>query len=111
VDADVTVRARSVGCVLPAETVNALAESIAATPAPYKAGRTALRSRLIGLVRRLLRASGRLEAHEPWLEREVSSSEVFQGLVDRLWPSVSPTALVRDLLKGVTGWSGRPRGC
>jgi DNA helicase IV len=39
-----------------------------------------------------------MEATEPWLEGELSSSDTFRSLMDRLWPSVSSAALVRDLL-------------
>ena len=98
VDSDVSIPARFATCVVPAGVLNELADSIAGTPVPYKAGRAALRSRLVSLVRQGLRASGRLEANEPWLEREVVASDVFRGLLDRLWPSVSPVALVRELL-------------
>ena len=98
VQEDVTLRARFASCTLPAEVVNALVDSIAQRSGPYKAGRAALRSRLISLLRQQLRAAGRFEANEPWLEREVSSSEAFRRLLDRLWPSVSATALVTGLL-------------
>jgi DNA helicase IV len=93
----VRVQARSAGCVLAVDQVNDLADSIAGNPGPYKAGRAALRTRLVGLVRQSLRASGRFEANEPWLEREVSDSDAFRSVLDRLWPSVSPKALVREL--------------
>ena len=98
VETEVTVSARFATCVIPAAVVNELADSIASTPVPYKAGRAALRSRLVSLVRQRLRASGRFEANEPWLEREVVAGEAFRALLDRLWPSVSPVALVRELL-------------
>jgi DNA helicase IV len=98
VEDDVVLRARFAVCNLTAREVNELADSIADGGAPYKAGRTALRSRLLSLARRRLRESGRMEASEPWLERELSSSDAFGSLMDRLWPSVSSAALVRDLL-------------
>jgi DNA helicase IV len=98
VDRDVTLRARSVSCVLPAGELNDLAATIAATPVPYRSGRAALRSRLISLFRRTLRMAGRLEANEPWLDREVSSTDAFKSLLDLLWPSVAPAGLVRELL-------------
>ena len=98
VETEVGVPVRFATCVIPAGVLNELADAIAATPVPYKAGRTALRSRLVSLVRQRLRASGRFEANEPWLEREVVASDVFRALLDRLWPSVSPVALVRELL-------------
>jgi DNA helicase IV len=95
--ADVVLRARSARCVVAAEEVNGLCDSIAARPAPYKAGRLALRSRLVGLARQKLRVAGRLEAEEAWFDRELPTSESFRGLLDRLWPSISPAALVSEL--------------
>ena len=78
--------------------VNHLAETIAAAGGPYKAGRTALRSRLAGLFRRTLREAGRLEANDPALERELVASDAFKAALDRLWPAVAPKALVRGIL-------------
>jgi DNA helicase IV len=43
-----------------------------------------------------------MEANEPWLERELSSSDAFRSLLDHLWPSVSPVALVREMLSSGT---------
>jgi len=100
VEGDVTIRARSLRCALPAGAVNDLSGAIARTGGPYKAGRVALRARLISLVRQTLRSSGSMEANEPWLERELSSSDQFRGLLDRLWPAVSPKGVVGDLLSG-----------
>jgi hypothetical protein len=97
---EVALRARFARCRLSAEEVNGLCTTIAGRPAPYKAGRLALRSRLIGLARQKLRAAGRFEADEPWLDRELPASGEFQALLDHVWPSVSPTALVSDLLTG-----------
>ena len=97
---DVTLRARFARCTLSFEEVNDLCRTIAEKPAPYKAGRSALRSRLVGLVRQKLRAAERIEADEPWLDREVPASDEFRALLDYVWPSVSPTALVSELLTG-----------
>jgi DNA helicase IV len=94
---DVVLRARSARCVVEADEVNGLCESIASRPAPYKAGRLALRSRLIGLAREKLRAAGRLEAEGAWFERELPASDSFRDLLDLLWPSISPAALVSEL--------------
>ncbi|MGP0032128.1 MAG: HelD family protein [Acidimicrobiales bacterium] len=98
VEHDVTLRARFTRCTLEAEAVNGLSDAIADGPSPYKAGRAALRSRLVSLARQRLRATARLEADEPWYERELVASEGFRSVLDRLWPSVSPAALVADLL-------------
>ena len=54
-------------------------------------------ARLIGLARHKLRAAGRLEADEPWFDRELPSSDGFRDLLDHLWPSVSPAALLSEL--------------
>jgi DNA helicase IV len=94
------VRARSARCVLQADELNDLCASIALRPAPYKSGRLALRSRLIGLARQKLRAAGRLEAEEPWFDRDLPSSDGFRDVIDHLWPSVSPAALVNELFAG-----------
>lgn len=97
VEDDVTLRARFARCTLSPAEVNGLCGAIAEKPAPYKAGRLALRSRLIGLVRQRLREAGRIEADQPWLDRELPASDAFRSLLDHLWPSVSPTALVSEL--------------
>ena len=97
-DEDVTLRARSARCTLSASEVNDLCATIAEKPAPYKAGRVALRARLIGLARQKLRAAGRIEAEEAWFERELPATDGFRSLLDHLWPSVSPTAVVSELL-------------
>jgi DNA helicase IV len=95
---DVTLRVRFARGTLERETVNELVDSIASRPAPYKAGRLALRARLVSEARRIFRASARLGADEPWFEKELVASDDFSSLLDSLWPSVSPTTLVRDLL-------------
>ena len=100
-DEDVTLRARVTRCTLSAESVNSLCDTIASRPAPYKSARLALRSRLVSLARSQVRAAGRMEADEGWYERELTASDGFRQLLDRLWPSVSPTALVSELLSDV----------
>ena len=97
-DEDVSLRVRFARATLSAERVNDLVASIVARPAPYKAGRLALRSRLVSEARRAFRSSARLGADETWFEGELTSTEEFTALLDTLWPTVSPTALVRDLL-------------
>jgi DNA helicase IV len=95
---DVTLRVRFARATLRAGQINDLVNSIVARPAPYKAGRHALRARLVSEARRAFRSSGRLGADEPWFEGELTATDEFASLLDWLWPSVSPTALVRDLL-------------
>jgi len=99
---DVSLRVRFARATLPADRVNELMASIVARPAPYKAGRLALRSRLVSEARRAFRASARLGADEPWFEGELTSTDEFTALLDTLWPTISPTALVRDLLSSRT---------
>ena len=95
---DVSLRVRFARATLPAARVNELVASIASRPAPYKSGRLALRSRLVSEARRAFRSSARLGADESWFEGELTATEEFTALLDTLWPSVSPAALVRDLL-------------
>ncbi len=95
---DTTLRVRFARGTLGADDVNRLVDSIVARPAPYKAGRQALRARLVSEARRVFRASARLGADEAWFEGELTKSDEFAELLDMLWPTVSPTSLVRDLL-------------
>jgi DNA helicase IV len=98
IDHDVSLRVRFARATLSAERVNELVSSISSRPAPYKAGRFALKTRLVSEARRAFRSSGRLGADEPWFERELTATEEFATLLDTLWPTVSPAVLVRDLL-------------
>jgi DNA helicase IV len=97
-DDDVSLRVRFARATLSADRVNQLVSSIEARPGPYKAGRLALKARLVSEARRVFRSSARLGADEAWFEGELTSSEEFAALLDTLWPTVSPTALVRELL-------------
>jgi DNA helicase IV len=99
---DVSLRVRFARTTLSAERVNALVAAITERPAPYRAGRLALRARLVSEARRGFRTSARLGADEAWFEKELTSSDEFTALLDRLWPAVSPAALVRDLLASPT---------
>jgi DNA helicase IV len=97
-DDDVSLRVRFSRATLSAERVNALVEAITSRPAPYKAGRQALRARLVSEARRVFRDSPRLGADEPWFEKELVATDEFGALLQTLWPSVSPAALVHELL-------------
>ena len=99
---DVSLRIRFARAALSAQRVNDLVDSITSRPGPYKAGRLALRARLVSEARRAFRSSGRLGADEPWFERELLGTDEFAGVLDTLWPTVSPSALVRDLLASPT---------
>ena len=98
IEEDVVLRACAARCTLFRQEVNDLAAVIAGGSAPYKAGRLALRARLVSLARQKVRASGRLDADQSWYESELTASAGFRDLLDDLWPSVSPMALVTDLL-------------
>jgi DNA helicase IV len=95
---DAGLRVRFARATLSRARINDLVASIVARPGPYKSGRLALRARLVSEARTAFRSSGRLGADEAWFEGELTSSGEFTALLDRLWPSVSPAALVRDLL-------------
>jgi DNA helicase IV len=95
---DVSIGVRFGRATVPKEHINAVIDAITARPAPYKAGRTALRSRLVSEVRRTFRDAGKNGADEPWFEKELTAGAEFKTLLDHLWPSVSPVALVRELL-------------
>jgi DNA helicase IV len=97
-DEDIVLRARFTRCCFSAVAINELCASIAERPAPYKSGRLALRARLVSLARQELRESGRFEGDSGWFEKELTGSDEFKALLDHLWPSVSATALVNDLL-------------
>jgi DNA helicase IV len=97
-ESDVSLRVRFARGTLEHERVNDLVDSIVARPAPYKSGRLALKQRLVSEARSVFRSSGRLGADEAWFEGELTASDEFGALLDLLWPSVSPTTLVRDLL-------------
>jgi DNA helicase IV len=90
--------ARQLTVTLDPEVVNELVTSIAAGGTPYKAARAVLRARLVSLCRQELRERGRYEAHEDWFEKELVAQRDFVGLLDRLWPTVSPQQLVSELL-------------
>ncbi len=97
-DHDVSLGVRFARATVTSGRINELVGTISAHPSPYKSGRLALRARLTSEVRRAIRASGRLGADEPWFEKELAASDEFQSVLDHLWPTVSPTALVKELL-------------
>ena len=83
--------------VLRRDAINSLVDTLATRQGPYRAGRTALRTRLAGLVRGELAQSG-VEIDEGRLRRELSRDGGLVPLVDRLWPSVSAPQFVAELL-------------
>ncbi len=75
-------------------------EVVAARRLPYQTGRNALRERLLRLVHEgHARRIGRLGAVEPSVVAAgVRGDPAFRAALDRLWPAVSPVALVRELI-------------
>ena len=99
-EADVEVRYGLSRLVLPAERANEAAAGLAARRAPYEAGRAALRDRLLRVLHDAYRRRvGALDALDyGTMARSVRTDPAFKAALDRLWPSVSAAALVRDLL-------------
>jgi DNA helicase IV len=102
IDRDISLGVRFSRCTVPATRINAVVDAITSRPAPYKSGRHALRNRLVSEVRSTFRSAGKLGADEPWFEKELTGGDEFRALLDHLWPSVSPLALVRELLSSRT---------
>ena len=74
--------------------------ALAARRAPYEVGRTGVRERLLRLFYEAYRRRvGALNAVEyTVVARELRSTPAFKAAVDRLWPTVTPTTLLRELL-------------
>jgi len=96
-DADLSVAVGVSRVTLPAAEINRLVGTLASREGPYRAGRTALRTRLVGLVRSELARSG-IEIDDGRLRRELARDGGLVALVERLWPSVSAPQLVADVL-------------
>lgn len=96
---DVTVTVGLSRLTVPADEANALAAAIASRGGPYNAGRAGLRDRL---ARALLRryAGGVSDA-----AAVVRRDQRFGAALDRLWPAVSPQALVKDVVGAAAGWT------
>jgi DNA helicase IV len=99
VDDDVTVTVGVSRLRVPAEDANAVAERIAARGGPYNAGRAGLRDQLL---RALLRQyTGGIADAAAQIRREPR----FAAALDRLWPAVSPAAVVREVVGAAKGWT------
>ncbi len=77
------------------EEVNAFVDEQVARRVPYKVGRAALRTRLVNFAYRRM---GLLESDPPDITRAIRADPALRGALDVVWPAVSPSALVRDLL-------------
>ncbi len=95
-DADLVVPVGLRRLVVQASTANALAGDVAGRRMSYDVGCKALRDLLVGAV---LAAHPGAGADEHIVaERAVRSSPSLAAALERLWPSVSPPALVRALV-------------
>jgi DNA helicase IV len=96
-DLDVRHQARRI--VVPADAVNEIAALVASRRIPYAAGRTTMRDLLARTVyERLADRVGSASAEYASISRSLSSNAEFKAALDLAWPSVSPSALVRELL-------------
>jgi DNA helicase IV len=82
-----------------ADAVAAAVKEVASRGVAHNVGRTALRTRLLRLVRQVLaERRGEEVASGAELERELAANRGWQKALDRLWPPLSAPALVRKLL-------------
>ena len=96
---DVEVRYQGVRVVVAATRADEVAATVAARRIPYSAGRTTLRDLLAREVyERYAEIAGRIGAEYTLVSRSLSGDPAFKAAIDRLWPSVSAPALVRELL-------------
>jgi DNA helicase IV len=77
------------------EDVDELVAEQVARDVPYKAARAALRTRLVNLVDRRMRS---LVADRRDLTKSIRADAGVRAALDTVWPAVSPSTLVRELL-------------
>jgi DNA helicase IV len=100
---DLEVRHQARRIVVPAAAVNEIVSLVASRRIPYGAGRTTMRDLLARTVyERLAERIGSASAEYAAISRSLSSDASFKAVLDLAWPSVSPSALVRDLLSNRT---------
>jgi DNA helicase IV len=99
-DADLVVPWSVTQLVVSSAVANAAAASIAASGGPWEAGRDALRQRLTRLLMEQHSARFGDDGSTDYAEvsRAVRAHRSFKAALDRLWPAVSATTLVRDVL-------------
>jgi DNA helicase IV len=96
---DLEVRYQGTRVVVSAARANEIAEMVAGRRIPYGAGRTTLRDLLARAVyERYAEIAGRVGTEYSLVSRSLSGDAGFKAAVDRLWPSVSAPALVRELV-------------
>jgi DNA helicase IV len=100
IDADVQLRYGLVRLSIPAADANAEVARLASRSGPYTAGRTALRERLLRLAwQSYERTVGIMNTTDSTaVAKALRSEPAFAAALDRLWPSISAPALVRELL-------------
>ncbi|GAC1599386.1 MAG: AAA family ATPase [Acidimicrobiales bacterium] len=95
-DADVVVAVGLRRLVLPASAANAMADEVSLRRMSYEASRGVLRDALIAEL--VSRHPGAGTEEHATVERAVRSAPALGAALDRLWPSISPPALVRALV-------------
>ena len=95
-EADLSVPVGLRRLLLPAAEANGQAADVAARRLPYETGRAVLRDGLQAAVVARHPPAGPEEMERA--ERAIRGSPVVAAALDRLWPSVSPAALVRSLV-------------
>ena len=81
--------------VVDPDEVSTLVDEQVARGVPYKVGRAALRTRLVNFAYRRM---GLLESDPHDVTRASRADPALRGALDAVWPSVSPSMLIRDLL-------------
>jgi DNA helicase IV len=89
---DLVVRVNHRRVTLAADQVDDIVASVVARAIPYRAGRAAMRARL---THALAHSGDLIDPLDPKL---VGADPALRALLDARWPSVSPAALVGDLL-------------
>lgn len=100
VENDLEVARNLTRVVVERDTVNDIFETVAARRVPYADGRRTLRDLLARAVYDRSRARAAAGGTEVYQEafRAMTTSAPFRAAVDRLWPNVSATQLVREVL-------------
>jgi len=94
-DGPVSVRIGTTRVAVDADEVHELVAEQLARDVPYNVGRSALRTRLVSFVHR---RHGMVAADPEGVRRAIRADPAAKAALDVVWPAVSATALVRDLL-------------
>ncbi|HEX2849642.1 MAG TPA: AAA family ATPase [Acidimicrobiales bacterium] len=108
---DLEVTHRFTRVTIPAATVNALADTVAARRLAHAAGRSTLRDLLAREVYdRYAERTGGASAEYAEISKALQGQAAFKKTLDVLWPTVSGPALVRDLLTNRARLAGAAAG-